>query len=195
VKLSGVLIRWNDEKGFGFIKSRSSEQDLFVHISSFPKFTKRPTVNMALHFEPSHDKQGRPCATNIRVAHTEGVKISAPVFAVIIFFTALTLCAVSDVVSLGMVLFYSVISLATFLVYWQDKSAAQKEVWRVNENSLHLLSLLGGWPGGLIARHLLRHKTVKQPFRFLFWCTTLTNIALLLALHYTPIQELFSVNL
>ncbi|HBH72150.1 MAG TPA: hypothetical protein DDY43_01605 [Synechococcales bacterium UBA10510] len=40
---------------------------------------------------------------------------------------------------------------------------------------LHLLALLGGWPGGLIARHKLRHKTIKQPFRFIFWCTVVLN--------------------
>jgi uncharacterized membrane protein YsdA (DUF1294 family) len=26
-----------------------------------------------------------------------------------------------------------------------------------------------------IARHKLRHKTIKQPFRFIFWCTVVLN--------------------
>lgn len=44
-----------------------------------------------------------------------------------------------------------------------------------SESKLHLVALLGGWPGGFIARHKLRHKTIKQPFRFIFWCTVVLN--------------------
>ncbi len=30
----GQLISWNDEKGFGFIKSESLSRDTFIHISA-----------------------------------------------------------------------------------------------------------------------------------------------------------------
>ena len=35
---------------------------------------------------------------------------------------------------------------------------------------LHLLELLGGWPGGLIAQQVLRHKTRKLSYQVIFWC-------------------------
>ena len=43
-------------------------------------------------------------------------------------------------------LFFSVLS---FLLYGYDKYQATYSRWRVREVLLHLLDLLGGWPGGL----------------------------------------------
>ena len=56
------------------------------------------------------------------------------------------------------------VSAATFLVYAADKSAAQRGRWRVSERTLHLWSLLGGWPGAFLAQRVLRHKTRKEEF-------------------------------
>jgi len=49
-----------------------------------------------------------------------------------------------------------------------SKSAARKGAWRTQESTLHLLSLVGGWPGALVAQQKLRHKSKKQSFRFVF---------------------------
>ena len=72
---------------------------------------------------------------------------------------------------------YFIISLLTFLLYAKDKSAAKKGAWRTPESTLHLFSLFGGWPGALVAQQRLRHKSKKQPFRFVFWLTVLLNCA------------------
>src|SRR4051812_25081853 len=56
---------------------------------------------------------------------------------------------------------YSVCSLLSWGLYWHDKSRAQRDVWRTRESTLHLFDLLGGWPGGLIAQRVHRHKTRK----------------------------------
>jgi len=37
-----------------------------------------------------------------------------------------------------------------------DKSAAQRNAWRTPEGTLHMLSLVGGWPGAMIAQQILR---------------------------------------
>ena len=47
------------------------------------------------------------------------------------------------------------------------------------ESRLLLLGLLGGWPGGLLAQHWLRHKTAKAAFRWRFRCAVAGNLALL----------------
>jgi heme/copper-type cytochrome/quinol oxidase subunit 3 len=39
------------------------------------------------------------------------------------------------------------------------------------------LSLVGGWPGALVAQQKLRHKSQKQSFRIVFWITVLLNCA------------------
>ena len=73
-----------------------------------------------------------------------------------------------------------VLSLLTFCVYWHDKRAAQKGRWRTAEDTLHLLSLLGGWPGACLAHRVLRHKSRKLAFRVIYWATMATHCALLL---------------
>ena len=77
---------------------------------------------------------------------------------------------------------YFAASVITFAVYAWDKSAARNGRWRTRESTLHLLALVGGWPGALLARQLLRHKSSKQSFRVLLCCTVLANGALLLSL-------------
>jgi len=70
---------------------------------------------------------------------------------------------------------YMAASLLTFFMYALDKSAAKSGAWRIQESTLHLLSLAGGWPGALIAQQRLRHKTKKKSFRSVFWVTVFLN--------------------
>jgi len=72
---------------------------------------------------------------------------------------------------------YSALSVVLFVTYGVDKSAAQSGAWRVPESTLHLLALVGGWPGALVAQRVFRHKTRKQPFRTLFWVSIFANCA------------------
>jgi uncharacterized membrane protein YsdA (DUF1294 family) len=72
------------------------------------------------------------------------------------------------------------LSLLTFLVYWRDKRAAQKGRWRTAEDTLHLLSLLGGWPGACLAQRVLRHKSHKASFRATYWATVAAHCTLVL---------------
>lgn len=74
-------------------------------------------------------------------------------------------------------LVYLLASAITFLVYAKDKSAARRGRWRTAESTLHLLALAGGWPGALLAQHLLRHKSAKTDFRAVFWATVVLNVA------------------
>ena len=74
---------------------------------------------------------------------------------------------------------YAAMSLVTFAAYGLDKDAARRRAWRIPEATLHVLSLLGGWPGALLAQAAFRHKTRKQPFRTVFWLTVVANLALL----------------
>ena len=76
-------------------------------------------------------------------------------------------------------------SLLCFALYAIDKSAALAGRRRVPERRLLLLGLLGGWPGGLLAQQLLRHKTRKTSFLLPFWLTVLINVIVVVALHST----------
>ena len=53
----------------------------------------------------------------------------------------------------------------TALLYGLDKIAARNGRRRIPENILHLLALLGGWPGAAVAQRLFHHKTGKRAFQ------------------------------
>jgi len=66
----------------------------------------------------------------------------------------------------------------SYLLYWWDKSAAQKGARRTPESNLHLMDLLGGWPGALVAQQQFHHKTAKASFQAVFWVTVLLNVGM-----------------
>jgi uncharacterized membrane protein YsdA (DUF1294 family) len=57
-----------------------------------------------------------------------------------------------------------VISVIAFLAHGLDKRAAVRHHRRVPEARLHLLELLGGWPGAVLAMLLFRHKIRKVSY-------------------------------
>lgn len=106
-----------------------------------------------------------------------------PSLLVLIFFGLLAVSVVIGKLPPVVLLFYLGMSLLTYLIYYLDKSAARSGSWRTKESTLHLLSLLGGWPGAWFAQQQFRHKTRKQPFRLIFWLTVLANLGILAWLH------------
>lgn len=62
------------------------------------------------------------------------------------------------------ILAFVVINAWTILRFWQDKQRAIAGQRRLSEADLLALAFIGGSPGALLARHLFRHKTRKQPF-------------------------------
>lgn len=60
-------------------------------------------------------------------------------------------------------------NLLAFWLFAADKQAAIEGRRRTAEDTLLLVSLLGGSPGAYAAQELFRHKTRKQPFRTKFW--------------------------
>lgn len=77
-----------------------------------------------------------------------------------------------------------VMSLLTLGFYAWDKRQANQRGWRVPEKRLHILSLLGGWPGALIGQRWLKHKTIKTKFRAVFWLTVVIHVSLAIGVTY-----------
>lgn len=65
------------------------------------------------------------------------------------------------------------LSVASFVCMKSDKLKAANEEWRTPEATLHLLELLGGWPGSFIAQRVYRHKTSKKSYQATFWLIVL----------------------
>lgn len=102
-----------------------------------------------------------------------------PLLLVVIFIAGLIGAAQQHMLPYGIAGMYLTLSLLTFIAYAIDKSAAKRGKWRTKESTLHLLALMGGWPGALFAQNLLRHKSVKASFRNIFWLTVVANLAVL----------------
>lgn len=64
---------------------------------------------------------------------------------------------------------YAAMSLVAAVAMLGDKRAARLGRPRTRESTLHLLELLGGWPGSLLAQRLVRHKTSKLSYQAWFW--------------------------
>lgn len=65
MRIEGTLSKWNDERGFGFITPTKGGQDIFVHVSAFPKDGVRPTIGEKLSFEMEADSQGKKRAKSL----------------------------------------------------------------------------------------------------------------------------------
>ncbi|SIQ46592.1 Uncharacterized membrane protein YsdA, DUF1294 family [Shewanella morhuae] len=102
-----------------------------------------------------------------------------PLLLVVIFLAGLIGAAQQHMLPIGIVGMYLTLSLLSFIAYAIDKSAAKRGKWRTKESTLHLLALMGGWPGALFAQNVLRHKSVKASFRNVFWLTVIANLAVL----------------
>jgi uncharacterized membrane protein YsdA (DUF1294 family) len=77
------------------------------------------------------------------------------------------------------IIWYLVSSAICFVSYGLDKHAARRGAGnRTPETTLLVLGLIGGWPGGLLAQRLFRHKTQKTPFQVKFWIGVLTHVVI-----------------
>lgn len=176
----GILADWNDDRGFGFIAPAGGGSRVFVHVSEFPR-GQRPVAGCEVTFTGLRDGRGRARASEVRylsaVSVTGERSSGTPVAlaAATLFFGFLVGLRVLDELPLTLLATYALLSGVAFLMYGLDKSAAQEGRWRTSENTLHTIALMGGWPGALVARKFFRHKTTKQPFRAIFWCTVIAN--------------------
>lgn len=180
----GTLRKWNDDRGFGFIEPNEGPPEIFVHIKGYSRRPGRPQLGERVTFDIETTREGKTRAINVRllgVPETEPAPqptgvwqlLAIPVFIlVLIAFSSFTSPVLPVILA-----FLGVMSFATFLTYAFDKNAAQRGARRVPESTLHVLGLLGGWPGALLAQRLLRHKTSKPDFQFAFWVTTALNAA------------------
>ncbi|WP_374088568.1 excalibur calcium-binding domain-containing protein [Methylomicrobium lacus] len=67
---TGKLVRWIDDKGFGFIKPDAGDNDLFIHISALRGMSRPPVVGDTIHYQTEFDASGKRRAIHARI---EGV--------------------------------------------------------------------------------------------------------------------------
>ena len=201
-KQQGVVKKWQDDKGFGFIETETGAA-VFFHVSEF-KAQRRPTIGEQVVFTVGQDNQGRLQAKqvqelgfvqqkmaqknsqirqrNAKRSHQAEFEAGQKKRLVLGlgFYAILALLAVMQKISWLVVGWYFVLGLITYGMYAKDKAAAQNNEWRTPESTLHLLSILGGWVGAMVAQTYLRHKSQKPEFRMTYYLTVVINLAILL---------------
>lgn len=196
MQCSGVLIAWNDQRGFGFIQPVSGGQQIFVHIQAFQERSQRPQVGQPVSFQLELNAQGQQRAANVRcrnsAKNSQSAKYiqknfparrrAARVFAIPVFFLIFLLTDVFWRVSAWVGMLYLVFSVFCFVAYAIDKSAAKAGRRRMAESTLLAWGLFGGWPGAIMAQQLLRHKSNKPTFLAKFWISVAVNILAFLLL-------------
>ncbi|MEF8700932.1 MAG: cold shock and DUF1294 domain-containing protein [Candidatus Accumulibacter sp. UW26] len=185
MRYQGRITEWKDDKGFGFVAPNGGGPRVFVHIKSFSNRQRRPVGDELVTYELTADSGGRPQGVNI--AFVGDRSSSPPAIApgpglLALSFAVVFLVFMAGAVAVGKLPFlvliaYLVVSCVAYLAYEFDKAAAQNGQWRTQESTLHLFSLLGGWPGAMLAQKRLRHKTRKQSFQLTYWATVVLNCA------------------
>lgn len=66
MRFEGTLAQWNDDRGFGFIQPTQGGQELFAHISAFPRDGQRPQLHESLSFEVALGQGGKKQAVAIQ---------------------------------------------------------------------------------------------------------------------------------
>ena len=175
--MHGYVIHFNDEKGYGFIRTEEHEENIFVHKSAR---TNAQTLEQGqeVEFAVKQTKKGLS-ATKV----VAGSKQRSPYFTfglVSLVVTAALFAFLYLYQHLNPLVSYLIaINISTFLLYGYDKLIAGGEALRVPEWNLHALAMLGGSPAGLSAQKFFHHKTIKGSFQLVYWAIVVVQVGLL----------------
>ena len=64
----------------------------------------------------------------------------------------------------NVIIYLLVINIIGFFAMWIDKWKAKNNRWRIPENTLFILTVLGGGIGTIAGMYTFRHKTKKTQF-------------------------------
>jgi uncharacterized membrane protein YsdA (DUF1294 family)/cold shock CspA family protein len=177
--MEGIVVKFDEKRGFGFIRSKALSEDVFVHIRELPD--RQPlSVGQQVQFETQKTDKGFSAVEVI-----PGNKRISPFWLYGIAAIVVTIASMTLLYSSGLhiVVCYIVsINLSTFLFYGYDKTIAGSSLLRVPEWVLHGLSMGGGSPAGLIAQKAFRHKTIKGSFQFVYWAIVVIQAIILVLL-------------
>lgn len=197
MRFQGRISEWNDDRGFGFVLENGTNKRIFLHIKSFSKRNRRPALGDVITYKIKTDSRGRINAEQSIFQDqlhessntTRGNRIQLPLIhpsISVVYIGFLITMVMLDKLPNSIPTIAIGLSLITFMVYYFDKSAAVNGMQRTPENFLHVLGLLGGWPGAALAQKNFRHKSSKKKFQIVFWLTVIVNICFTIYLLQIP---------
>lgn len=181
MRFQGKIIQWQDDKGYGFVTPNGGGQQAFVHIKSFTGAKRRPANGDLITYEAVTDGKGRLSAKKIQFTRKPKLQYNTDTtwygtaFAVL-FYSLLYLLVWLNKLDREVLWLYSAASALLFGLCAVDKRAAQRSTQRTPESTLQFIALMGGWPGGLLAQKILKHKNKKASFQRVFWIAVIINL-------------------
>ena len=134
MRLKGKLIKWNEEKAFGFIEPNGGGEHVFIHKTGLSNRKRTPQINDVITFSITKDKQGRYCADDatfsgekLKKKQAKNVSKSS-IYLSVVFLGGIVAALLTGYIPKNLALLYFGASIITFFVYASDKSKAQKRV-------------------------------------------------------------------
>lgn len=181
MRYQGRVTSWKDEQGFGFITPHGGSNQVFVHITAFTNRYRRPMNNDIVTYTVKKAANGKLQAEHVKYID-DAVPFKDGTFLLLFAIVFLACMATAVFLSKLQPLIFSLYiaaSILSLIVYQRDKSAAKRNLRRTPEITLHILALIGGWPGAILAQRWFRHKSKKLSFQLLFSMTITLNCAAL----------------
>jgi uncharacterized membrane protein YsdA (DUF1294 family)/cold shock CspA family protein len=175
--VNGVVVQFDNDRGYGFIRSPGLKEDVFVHIKAVAG-GQEIRVGQRVEFDTKETPKG---LSAINVVPGKQQASPASRFG---WPAAGGVAALSALVMAGgvpwLVAYLIGVNTTTFLFYGYDKAIAGSRRLRVPENVLHGLALCGGSLGALLGQKVFRHKTRKPWFQVMYWAIVALQAGLLL---------------
>lgn len=80
----------------------------------------------------------------------------------------------------NIIIYFIIINIVGFLAMFIDKEKAKRGAWRIPEQSLFVITALGGGFGTISGMYIFRHKTRKLYFKIGFPFILISEIVLIL---------------
>jgi len=176
--MHGVVVSYDQEKSYGFIRPSSGGQDIFFHVSEFVG-RGRVRIGARVDFEVERSSRGYKAKRVAPAAFALNVSDLGPRMK----FAVMALAAIA--LGTASLIFGRVEPLVAYLVacnivaiglFGYDKGIAGGTSTRVPEIVFHGIAAIGGTAGILVGMLLFRHKTQKASFQFGFAIILLLQI-------------------
>lgn len=179
--MNGIIVKYDESRGFGFIRCREHEEDVFFHIS---EVTGKETVRVGCRVS----FQSKPTSKGWEAMEISLGKMQASprakygltaVFAVLITAGGLRAAGVSFLWA-----YLIAVNAIAFLFYGLDKAISGRGLLRVPELVLHALVLFGGSLGAFAGQRGFRHKTKKRTFQAAYWLIVVLQAMIVIGVLY-----------
>ena len=172
----GVVVSYDEDRGFGFIRTRKSRADVFVHVRDVAGGGPLK-VGQRVEFAAEPGAEG-PRAVKVKAGRQGLPPVGSTAVGLVVALAVATL----GFRRLGLpwpAAWLASINPLTILAYARDKQQARRNARRLPEWVLLILALVGGWPAAALGMALLGHKTRKTSFRIAFAGVVALNLMVL----------------